>query len=93
MNTKEFVAMQMAKPFKKRRIPDSLYIRNNTFRLTLRALTEGEQPENAGFCFSNGFMYENYTRYIGALHSLYPNVIITEGVCRAYNRLCGATDA
>ena len=84
MNTKEFVAMQLAKPFKERRIPDSLYIRDNTFRETLLELTKGRAPESAGFCFGNSFMYENFTRYICAMHSLYPNVVITEEECREY---------
>ena len=84
MNTKEFVNMQMAKPFKQRYIPDSLYIRNNTHRMTLLALSAGQVPNNAGFCFGNNFMYDNFTRYIGAMHSLYPNVVITEEECREY---------
>lgn len=85
MNTKEFVAMQLAKPFKNRRIPDAVYIRNNTFRSALFELTRGQQPENAGFCFDNRFMYEGYVRYIGAYHSLYPNILITEEECRAHS--------
>ena len=85
MNTKEFVAMQLAKPFKERRIPDSLYIRKNTFRITLLELSAGQAPQQAGFCFGNNFMYENFTRYIGALYMLYPNIVITEGECREYS--------
>ena len=84
MNTKEFVAMQLAKPFKERRIPDSLYIRNATFRETLLELTKGRAPESAGFCFSYNFMYEHFTRYLSSLHMLYPNVVITEEECREY---------
>lgn len=93
MNTAEFVAMQLAKPFPKRRIPDSLYFRNSHFPTVLLDLTEGRQPEHASLCFDNNYMYEGYTRYIGAFHSLYPNVIITEEECLEYNRLCGATNA
>ena len=84
MNTKEFVNNELAKPFKERRIPDSLYIRNNTHHMTLFELSAGRMPPNAGFCFSNHFMYEDFTRYIGAMHSLYPNVVITEEECREY---------
>ena len=85
MNTKEFVNNELAKPFKQRRIPDSLYIRHNTFRTTLAELRRGQAPEQAGFCFGNSFMYENFTRYIGALYMLYPNVVITEEACREYS--------
>ena len=85
MNPKEFVAMQLARPFKNRRIPDAVYIRNSNFRLPLRALTEGRQPESAGYCFDNYFMYENYERYINAFDVLYPNVIITERECHAHS--------
>lgn len=84
MNTKEFVDNELAKPFKERRIPDSLYIRDNTFRATLHELRAGRASESAGFCFGNSFMYENFTRYLGAMHALYPNVIITEEECREY---------
>lgn len=84
MNTKEFVNNELAKPFKERRIPDSLYIRNSTFRVTLSELRRGEEPTSGGFCFGNNFMYENFTRYIGAMHNLYPNVVITEEECREY---------
>ena len=93
MNTKEFVAMQLGKPFRERRIPDALYIRTRNFRAILSELTAGRKPENAGFCFDNGFMYENYERYIGAFSTLYPNVIITEEECqRAHNRLYSYAD-
>ena len=93
MNTREFVAMQLGKPFVERRIPDALYIRTRNLTAILHYLTEGRQPENAGFCFDNGFMYENYERYIDAYNSLYPNVIITEEECqRAYNRLSSYAD-
>lgn len=84
MNTKEFVYMQLAKPFRERRIPDSLYIRNNTFRETLRDLTKGRASESAGFCFNHNFMYENFTRYLSSFHMLYPNIVITEERCREY---------
>lgn len=88
MNTKEFVNNESAKPFKERRIPDSLYIRQNTFRATLHELRAGQAPEAAGFCFVNSFMYENFTRYIGAMQNLYPNVVITEEECREYSSIC-----
>lgn len=81
MNTREFVEMQLAKPFKERRIPDSLFIRNSSFRTILFALTEGRQPEHAGLCFDKDFMYEGHTRYINALHRLYPNIVITKEEC------------
>lgn len=84
MNTKEFVAMQLAKPFKERLIPDSLYIRGYTFSTTLLDLTAGQAPESAGFCFGNDFMYEDFTRYLGSLYLLYTNVVITEKECRKY---------
>ena len=84
MNTKEFVNNELAKPFKERRIPDSLYLRDHTFRATLHELRAGRAPDNAGFCFGNSFMYENFTRYLSAMHSLYPNAIITEEECREY---------
>lgn len=84
MNTKEFVAMQLAKPFKERLIPDSLYIRNHIFPTTLLDLTAGQAPGSASFCFRNDFMYENFTRYLGSLYMLYPNVVITEEECSEY---------
>ena len=84
MTTHEFIKMQLAKPFKERLIPDSLYIRNRTFRSTLHCLARGQQPENAGFCFQNNFMYEHFTRYLDSLCMLYPNVVITEEECREY---------
>ena len=84
MTTHEFIKMQLAKPFKKRRIPDSFYIRVITFRGTLLDLTKGQAPESAGFCFSYDFMYEHFTRYLSSPHVLYPNVIITEEECRKY---------
>ena len=84
MTTHEFIKMQLAKPFEERRIPDSFYIRNVTFRETLLELTKGQAPESAGFCFSYNFMYEHFTRYLSSFHVLYPNVIITEEECRKY---------
>ena len=84
MTTHEFIKMQLAKPFKERRIPDSFYIRNVTFRETLLELTKGRAPESAGPCFNNKFMYEHFTRYLDSFHVLYPNVIITEEECREY---------
>ena len=84
MNTKEFVAMQLAKPFKERRIPDCLYIRNVTFRETLLELTKGRASEITSYCFSYNFMYEHFTRYLSSFHMLYPNVVITEKECREY---------
>ena len=84
MNTKEFVAMQLAKPFKERRIPDSLYIHSVTFRETLHELTKGRASESAGSCFSYNFMYEHFTRYLSSFHMLYPNIVITEEACRKY---------
>lgn len=84
MNTKEFVAMQLAKPFKERRIPDSFYIRNVIFHETLLALTTGRAAESAGSCFDNKFMYEHFTRYLSSFHILYPNVVITEKECLKY---------
>lgn len=74
--------------FKERHIPDSLYIRNRTFRSTLHYLTEGRYPENAGFCFHNDFMYEHFTRYLDSFCMPYPNVVIIEKECREYLRLC-----
>ena len=88
MNTKEFVTAELAKPFKKRRIPDALYIRTRTFRTMLHLLLSGEPPENAGFCFDNGFMYEDPMRFISAPQFLYPNVVITQGECCEYSRIC-----
>ena len=84
MNTKEFVDMQLAKPFKERRIPDSFYIRSITFRTTLLELTKGRAPESAGYSFKYNFMYEDFTRYLSSFDMLYPNVIITEKECREY---------
>ncbi len=84
MTTHEFIKMQLAKPFKERRIPDSFYIRRVTFHKTLLELTEGREPENAGFCFSYHFMYEHFTRYLSSFHMLYPNIVITEEACREY---------
>lgn len=84
MTTHEFIKMQLAKPFKERRIPDSFYIRNVTFRETLLELTKGRASENAGFCFSYDFMYEHFTRYLSSFQMLYPNVVITEEECREY---------
>lgn len=81
MNTKEFVDMQLAKPFKERRIPDSLFIRECTHPRTLVDLLEGGEPENGGFCFDNDFMYEGYVRYRDAPHRLYPNIVITKEEC------------
>ena len=85
MNTKEFVDLQLAKPFTERRIPDSSFIRNYTHPRTLVDLLEGEEPETAGYCFDNDFIYEPYTRYLDAFTYLYPNVIITEEECRAHS--------
>ena len=84
MTTHEFIKMQLAKPFKERRIPDSLYIRNVTFRETLLELTKGRVAESAGACFNNKFMYEHFTRYLGSPHTLYPNIVITKEACREY---------
>lgn len=85
MNTKEFVAMQLAKPFTERRIPDARFIHDYTHPRTLVDLLQGEEPENGGFCFDNEFMYEDYNRYIGAFNRLYPNVVITEKECREHS--------
>lgn len=85
MTTKEFVAMQLAKPFTERRIPDSSFIRNYTHPRTLVDLIQGEEPENGGFCFDNYFMYEHYNRYLGSFTYLYPNVVITEQECREHS--------
>lgn len=84
MTTHGFIKMQLAKPFTERRIPDSLYIRTNTFRETLLELTKGRAPESAGSCFSNDFMYEHFTRYLSSFQMLYLNVVITEEACREY---------
>ena len=84
MTTHKFIKMQLAKPFKERRIPDSLYIRANTFRETLLELTKGRAPESAGSCFSYNFMYEHFTRYLSSFQMLYPNIVITEKECREY---------
>lgn len=84
MTTHEFVKMQLAKPFKERHIPDSLYIRIRTFRSTLHYLGEGRQPENAGLCFQNDFMYEHFTRFLDSFCMLYPNVVITKEECHEY---------
>lgn len=84
MNTKEFVTMQLAKPFTERRIPDSRFLNDYTHPRTLADLIEGEAPENGGFCFDNDFMYEDYVRYIGSFRYLYPNIVITEQECREH---------
>ena len=84
MTTHEFIKMQLAKPFKGRRIPDSFYIRNVTFRETLLELTKGRASESAGFYFSYNFMYARFTRYLSSVHMLYPNIVIAEEACREY---------
>lgn len=92
MNTKEFVTMQLAKPFKERRIPDALYIRKRNFHATLLMLTSGQPPETAGYCFDHDFMYENYTRFINDFDYLYPNVVITQEGYREYSRIYNDAD-
>ena len=86
MNTKEFIAQQLAKPFEERCIPDSLYVRGYMASAILPALTQSEFPPTITSCFNNDFFYERQCRFIGASDDLYPNIIIPREEFFTHNR-------
>lgn len=75
MNTKEFVAMQMAKGFTERKIPDLRHMRHYR-KLTCIILTQGYELPHSFNLFDPDWAYEGYERFRDHPDSYYPNKVL-----------------
>lgn len=75
MNTAEYVAEQMAKPFTARKIPDLKHVRYCR-KNSRRYLSLGVQPAHAGAAFNTSWFYEGYERFLARPDSYYVNAVL-----------------
>lgn len=75
MRTTDFLAMQMAKRFKERKIPDLRHI-HHCRRLTCVNLTRGHASTHSSNLFDPEWIYEGYERFRDRPEAYYPNEVI-----------------
>lgn len=83
MTPKQFVAMQMSKRFKERKIPDLRHI-HHCRRLTCVNLTRGYESTHSSNLFDAEWIYEGYTRFRDRPAAYYPNKVIPWKTLREY---------
>lgn len=75
MNTAEFVAMQMAKRFTARKIPDRKHVQYCR-KHTCRHLSLGYEAAHGGAAFKADWFYESYHRFRDRPARYYANDVI-----------------
>ena len=75
MNTAEFVAMQLAKRFTARKIPDRKHVQHCR-ALSCFTLTRGFKPTPAAASFRKDWFYEGYQRFRNRPEHYYANDVV-----------------
>lgn len=75
MTPKQFVAIQMAKRFTARKIPDRKYIQSCR-KYTCNSLRIGYEPATSSSIFNADWLYEGYQRFRDRPARYYTNEVI-----------------
>lgn len=75
MTPKQFVAMQMAKRFTARKIPDRKHVQYHRTHIC-RQLSLGYEPPSAAAAFNTEWFYEGFHRFRDRPYRYYDNDVI-----------------